>query len=98
MCPIEPLGTPHATLIFFSPLIQAPASPPHSSGHPQGKLEPEARQQLIAKGQLLKQQLEELEVQLVHVENALQVRLLCMLHYLAAATATAAAVSHDMLT
>ena len=39
----------------------------------QGKLGADARQQLIAKGQALKQQLEEVEARLGAVENALQV-------------------------
>eukprot|EP00878_Enallax_costatus_P002889 GHUV01003083.1.p1 GENE.GHUV01003083.1~~GHUV01003083.1.p1 ORF type:complete len:503 (+),score=138.63 GHUV01003083.1:661-2169(+) len=49
------------------------ASRNENSAAMKGKLEPEARQQLIAKGQQLKQQLEEVETKLVQVENALQV-------------------------
>lgn len=49
------------------------ASRNENSAAMKGKLEADARQQLIAKGQALKQQLEEVEARLGALENALQV-------------------------
>jgi len=50
-----------------SPQVRITTLSPPDALVPQGKLEPDARQALISKGQQLKQQLEELEAQLVQV-------------------------------